>query len=468
MAGLTGTILLAALATGCKKDVPLDMPQEEDSGYEPGEELAGGTTTTFDIGQNAFNHPAANLTDAEATMFVVGNSFFTQNWVMAPSSTTGRDGLGPLFNAQSCSGCHLRDGRGRPSSSDEGTTGLLLRLSVPGTDIFGGPAPHPVYGTQFQPRSILGVADEGAFTVSYAPLPGAFADGTPFELQRPTYAIAGNYGPIGDALISPRVGQQLCGMGLLEAIPEAEVLANISAQNADGVSGRANYVHDAAQNTTVLGRFGWKANEPSVRQQTAGAFNGDIGITSSLFPADHCTSAQHDCGAAINGDDPGNAFELAPQTFDFVAFYTATLGVPVRRNAQDPTVLKGKALFRSIGCASCHRPSYITGGSAISPALAGQRIHPYTDLLLHDMGDALGDARPDFLAEGNEWRTPPLWGIGLFQTTNGHTRYLHDGRARDITEAILWHGGEGSAAQQRFLQMSAPEREALLAFLHSL
>lgn len=466
--GIAGTILLAALAPGCRKDVPLDGPSADGGGYEPGEELGGGATTTFDLGQNAFNHPAANLTDEEGSTFVVGNSFFTQNWVTAPSSTTGRDGLGPLFNAQSCSGCHLRDGRGRPAASAEGTTGFLLRLSVPGSDLFGGPAPHPTYGTQFQPLAILGVPNEGGFSIAYEPVPGTFADGTPYMLQRPSYTIAGAYGPIDDALVSPRVAQQLCGMGLLEAIPAFEILANQHIPNGDGVSGRANYVHDVALNATVLGRFGWKANEPSVRQQTAGAFNGDIGITSSLFPSDQCTSAQHDCLDAINGNDPGNAFELAPQTLDNVAFYTATLGVPVRRNAQDPTVLKGKALFTAAGCATCHRPAYVTGASAISPALAHQRIFPYTDLLLHDMGPGLADGRTDHLADGNEWRTPPLWGIGLFQTTNGHTRYLHDGRARDLTEAILWHGGEGAAAQERFRNMTASERQALLAFLHSL
>lgn len=464
------TVLLVICFAGCRKDGPLDVPDGNTGtdGYEPGEELSGGATTTGDLGENAFNHPAANLSSEENSRFVVGNSFFRQNWVTAPASTTGRDGLGPLFNAQSCTGCHLRDGRGFPSPEPLQVTGILYRLSIPGQDPTGGPLPHPAYGSQLQPHAILNVPDEGHMTIGHMAMPGTFADGTPYELQAPVYTFSGSsYGPMGDVLISPRVAQQLCGMGLLEAITEADVLAN--AQNtADGISGRPNQVYHAESGATVLGRFGWKANEPSVRQQTAGAFNGDIGITSSIFPEDHCTPAQPACLGAINGNNEGEDFELRPLTLDLVSFYTASLGVPKRRQVRDPQVLRGKAIFNDIGCAHCHRPKYVTGTSAVSPAFSGQTIYPYTDLLLHDMGPDLADGRPDFLADGQEWRTPPLWGIGLFQTTNGHTRYLHDGRARDINEAVLWHGGEAAVAQQRYRELPADQRQALLAFLHSL
>lgn len=470
IASIIGTVLLVAGLPGCRKDGPFEESPggTEPDGYEFGEELAGGATSTGDWGENAFNHAAANLSSEENSRFVVGNSFFRQNWVTAPASTLGRDGLGPLFNAQSCTGCHMRDGRGFPSMDPMQVTGILYRLSVPGTDAHGGPAPHPVYGSQQQPHSILGVPDEGHFSISYASVTGAFADGTSYELMRPTYTFSGSsYGAMDDAMVSPRVGQQLCGMGLLEAINEADILIN-TLNAADGISGRPNYVHHVESNSTRMGRFGWKANEPTVRQQTAGAFNGDIGITSSIFPYDHCTPAQPACTDAINGNDEGEAFELRPLTLALVSFYTSSLGVPRRRNVRDAQVLKGKAIFNDIGCAHCHRPKYITGTSAASPAFSGQTIYPHTDLLLHDMGPDLADGRPDFLADGQEWRTPPLWGIGLFQTTNGHTRYLHDGRARDLNEAILWHGGEAAPAQERYRQLPTDQRQALITFLNSL
>lgn len=443
-------------------------PEEAVDDYEPGEELSGGATTTSDLGENAFNHAATNLTDAENSLFVVGNSFFRQNWVTAPASTEGRDGLGPLFNAQSCSGCHLRDGRGAPPTAPGEVSGFLYRLSIPGSGPHGEPVPHVAYGSQFQPHSILGVTAEGGALITWVPVTGTYADGTPYELMRPTHTFLDlAYGPLDDASVSARVAPQVPGMGLLEAIAEADILANMATAQ-DGVSGRPNRVYDVEANAVVLGRFGWKANEPTVRQQTAGAFNGDIGITSSIFPADHCTPAQPACAGAINGNSGDDAFELKANTLDLVSFYTATLGVPKRRGAREPEVLAGKAIFNAIGCAACHRPKYVTGTSAISPALSGQIIYPYTDLLLHDMGPELSDGRPDFEADGNEWRTPPLWGVGLFQTTNGHTRYLHDGRARDLNEAVLWHGGEAAPAQERYRQLPATERQALLTFLRSL
>jgi CxxC motif-containing protein (DUF1111 family) len=443
------------------------MPSSDDSAYEPGEEFSGGDGTTFDFGFNAFNHPATNLTNEEDGFFVVGNSFFTQNWVIAPASTEGRDGLGPLFNAQNCGGCHFRDGRGRPPTVPNEVSGLLFRLSVPGTDNEGGPAPHPLYGGQVQPFGIPGVPDEATMQLVFDHINGTFTDGTAYELESPNYSFSGNYGSLSDALVSPRVAQQMCGMGLLEAITVSDLITNT--QNVtDGISGRLNMVWDVESQQPVVGRFGWKANMPNVRQQVAGAFNGDIGITSSIFPQDHCTPVQPACISAPNGNSDGDAFELKEHTLDRVTFYSATLGVPARRNAQDATVLKGKNVFNAIGCGSCHRAKYTTGPSIHSPALANQVIYPYTDLLLHDMGAGLADGRPDFLADGNEWRTPPLWGIGLFETTNGHTRYLHDGRARDINEAILWHGGEALPAQQRYLQLSVTDRAALISFLNSL
>lgn len=448
---------------GCK-------PENSISSYEAGEENSGGATTVFDFSQNAFNHSAANLTGDDETKFSVGNSFFRQNWVIAPSSTEGRDGLGPLYNATSCSGCHFLDGRGRPPLGNEGVTGFLLRLSIAGVGAHGEPMPHAVYGGQFQTLAIPGVQPEGEVSILYENISGAFADGTTYNLQKPSYLLTGNYGLLAGVLTSPRVAPQMSGLGLLEAIAEQDILKYVDEAdaNGDGISGRANYVWDFKNKQQQLGRFGWKANQPSLYQQTAAAFNGDIGITSSLFPSDHCTSAQADCSQAPNGNNASDSFELSDYQLSRTAFYAATLAVPGRRSAKDEIVLKGKKLFTDIGCAKCHIPSFTTASHPEISAVSNQKIYPYTDLLLHDMGSDLADNRPDFLANGNEWRTPPLWGIGLFQTVNKHTNYLHDGRARNLTEAILWHGGEGEVSKNSFKKLSAEERLSLLKFLESL
>jgi CxxC motif-containing protein (DUF1111 family) len=461
--GIGAVLFFTILLQGCK-------PEKANDGYEAGEENSGGATTIFDFSENAFNHSAPNISNDEETKFSVGNSFFRQNWVIAPSSTAGRDGLGPLYNALGCSGCHLKDGRGRAPMPGEGVTGFLFRLSTNGTDAHGGPAGDAIYGGQFQTLSIPGVQNEGSFTISYQTINGTYQDGTTYSLQQPTYNLNGNYGSLSNLLVSPRVAPQMSGLGLLAAINESELIARADEgdANGDGISGRANYVWDYKNQTLAFGRFGWKANQPNLFQQTAGAFNGDVGITSSLFPTDHCTSAQQDCLNAINGNDSAYNYELSDYQLDRVAYYSATLAVPGRRNAKDATVLAGKKLFTDAGCAKCHVPSYTTGTDPAIAAVSNQKIYPYTDLLLHDMGAALADNRPDYLASGSEWRTPPLWGIGLFLTVNGHTNYLHDGRARNLAEAILWHGGEADNAKEYFKKLNNTEREALIQFLQSL
>lgn len=442
----------------------------------------GGKTTVFSNGRNAFSLPAANLNDAERTRFVVGNSFFKRNWVQAPASTTARDGLGPHFLARSCGGCHVQDGRAQPPDfhnplAPQPFAGLLLRLSVPGTDAHGGPKHEPVYGDQFNTMGIHGVQGEGKVHLSYERIEGQYADGTPYTLEKPRYHLRNlAYGPMApDVMVSPRIAPQVIGLGLLEAIPEAEILANAQAQAASTgpIKGQPNYVWDAYAERMVLGRFGWKANVGSLAHQTAGAFLGDIGITSSRFPQQTCTPAQKDCLAAPNGNAKGRqGVEIEDYALDDVIFYQSTLAPAARRNAQDEGVLRGEALFHAAQCAQCHRPSYRTGVALFprlsSPALSGQDITPYTDLLLHDMGEALADGRPDFAAHGRQWRTPPLWGIGLLPAVNDHQRLLHDGRARGVAEAILWHGGEAEAAREQFRHLPAPDRAALVQFVESL
>jgi CxxC motif-containing protein (DUF1111 family) len=427
--------------------------------------LLGGETTSLSSGLNAFELSARNLDTEGHRTFEVGDSFFNQNWVSAPASTDARDGLGPTFNALSCSSCHTHDGRGRPPlNDDDPTRGLLIRLSIPGD---AGPEDDPVYGGQLQDRAILGVPAEGRVSIMYEEIAGHFADGEPYTLTRPVYMMEDlAFGPLHDGImLSPRVAPAMIGLGLLEAIPESVLLslADSGDEDGDGISGRPNMVTDLRTGEVVAGRFGWKAGQPTVEQQSAGAFNGDIGITSSLFPHENCPEAQTACVAAPTGGDP----ELPDDRLAKIAFYGRTLAVPSMRDVEDPQVRRGAELFLSAGCASCHVPKYETGDYEVA-ALAHQTIFPYTDLLLHDMGEALADDRPEGDATGREWRTPPLWGIGLVETVNGHTRFLHDGRARDLSEAILWHGGEAERSSEVFRSLSAGDREALVRFLKSL
>ncbi len=458
-----------------------------DTPPDPLGEKAGGNTTVFATGRNAFSFPAANLDDEERTRFVIGNSFFRRNWVEAPASTKARDGLGPHFIARSCGGCHVQDGRGEPPAifnrlgeTKDPTVALLIRLSIPGADAHGGPKHDPVYGDQFNNAGVQGVKPEGRVTLRYKTVKGKFSDGTPYELLDPSYGFAKlGYGPMHPGImLSPRIAPQIIGVGLLEAIAEADILANAADQAAaqGPIKGVPNRVWDAPSGQMMLGRFGWKGNVATIAHQTGGAFQGDMGITSKHFANETCTPTQKDCLAAPSGKSaaaqgqPG--VEIDDKTFNDVVFYQATLAPPARRNPNDAQVLRGQALFAQAQCAACHRPSYVTKEGPFphltSKALSGQRIWPYTDMLLHDMGERLADGRPDFGASGRQWKTPPLWGTGLIKDVNGHNRLLHDGRARGVLEAVLWHGGEAEASKDQVLKMNKAERDALVRFVESL
>lgn len=460
VAGLVAlpVLLWGLLAAGCGGPHP-----------EPGEELSGGAATVFEQGLNAFALPAPGLSREEARFFGVGNSFFNQNWVQAPASTTARDGLGPFFNARSCAACHFKDGRGRPPAFDgERSTGYLVRIAIPGRrDSLGSPLGDERYGTQIQDAAVLDFAPEATVIVEYEEVPGQFADGTPYALRRPIVSFRDEaYGPVGDLAVSGRVANQMAGMGLLEAVPEADLLALADPNDADGdgISGRVNRVWNVREQRYTLGRFGWKAEQPTVEQQVASAFHGDLGITTTIFDDENCTVAPAGCNEVPTGGSP----EFEDDDLAHTTLYASTLAVPARRDWADAEVLRGKALFEEIGCASCHVPELRTDESAVADALSNQTIRPHTDLLLHDMGDGLADGLAVFDATGREWRTPPLWGLGLIETVNGHTELLHDGRARDVTEAVLWHGGEAEAARERFRRLSRAERDALVRFLYSL
>ncbi|SFJ04945.1 di-heme oxidoredictase family protein [Celeribacter neptunius] len=457
---------------------------------------SGGAGTVADTGDDrAFSLPPATLPFDRKLDFELGNALFMKLWVSSPSSTKASDGLGPLYNARSCQSCHVNDGRGRPPMEDaDRSPSMFLRLSVPAADdapaselehylaALDGEAatartrPVPGYGGQLQDLSLPGLAPEGRMQILYEEIPVSLAGGEVITLRQPSYAIADPaYGALPEDLqLSPRVANPMIGLGLLEAIPAAEILAAADPEDrdGDGISGRANLVWSRRFEQVMLGRFGWKAGEPTVEEQSAAAFHGDIGISSPLFPtpSGDCTPEQAACRNAPNGAGDARGDEIDQAGLDLVTFYAQNLAVPARRDVAEPEVLRGKALFAAAGCAACHTPKHVTARleGAENTTRSFQLIWPYSDLLLHDMGAGLADKRPEARATGREWRTAPLWGIGLTAQVSGHTTLLHDGRARSLLEAILWHGGEAQAARDAVVQMPPDDRAALIRFLESL
>lgn len=416
--------------------------------------------------REAYTQPLPGLDDAGRERFFRGRSLFRQSWVVAPADDKA-SGLGPLYNRLACISCHQKNGRGRsPDGPDERMLSMLVRLSVPGRAADGGPRPHPAYGGQLNEEGIPGVPGEGRAALSWVELePLVLAGGERVARRRPRVAFLDlAYGDLTGTLFSLRVGQPVYGLGLLQAVPAATLVRLAREAKADGVRGAVNRVRDVATGSDVVGRFGFKANMPNLRQQIAGAFLGDLGITSPLFPAENCTPAQAACRAAPSGGHP----ELSAEELSALEFYLANLAPPAPRQPAAPQVKAGAAVFARLGCAVCHRPELETGPSPAFPLTASRRIAPYSDLLLHDMGPGLADGRPDYRAGGRDWRTPPLWGIGLVPLINEHSQYLHDGRARNLQEAIVWHGGEASRARQRYVAAAPAERAALLAFLQNL
>lgn len=456
---------------------------------EPGEEKPGGEATSRGSTDtpNAFSLSSGNMDFKRELDFKVGNGIFRKNWVSAPSSTDASDGLGPLFNSRACQNCHLKDGRGHPPLSTDvpDTSGsMLVRLSVPPASEDEkallaahkmNSLPDPTYGGQLQDFAIQGIKAEGKLNIVYTEQVVKLAGGDIVSLRVPAYSLTDlSYGAASpNIMLSPRVAPQMIGLGLLEAVPEEQILAHADPDDADkdGISGKPNLVWSREHNRVMLGRFGWKAGVPTIAQQTAEAFNGDIGLSTTMIPkgAGDCTPQETECLAAPTGDSPKSQnVEVGDDLFNMVVFYSKNLAVPARRQPDDPEVLKGKKLFYEIGCTACHTPKFVTGEAPGQPHLSHQLIYPYTDMLLHDMGDGLSDNRPEGEASGNEWRTAPLWGIGLTRIVNGHTLFLHDGRARNITEAILWHGGEAQGARDRFAALSKEDRDRLVTFVNSL
>jgi CxxC motif-containing protein (DUF1111 family) len=447
-------ILAIAIATSALLAAARTLPDDWRS--------TGGFTTAERTAQ-AYVQAGPLTTAQQQALFRQGEQLFRQRWVVAPSAL-GRWGRGPLSNGEVCTDCHANNGRGRPPlSPDEPLRAMLLRLSLAGDP----PRPHPAYGDQLQYQGVLGrVPGEGEATLAWHESAVTLGDGTRVQLRRPQVHLSGlNYGPIDSrVLLSARVAPPVFGLGLLEAVPERTLLVLVEQQRAQSMQGRLNRVPDVKAAPAAPGRFGLKANQATIRSQIATALHADLGVISPLFPEENCTPVQHECGTLSPGAQP----ELSAAELDALEFYIRMLAPPARRERDAVEVQHGERLFAQAGCAVCHAPVLRTGHHAASPQLARQTIHPYTDLLLHDLGDGLADGRPDFEAGPRDWRTAPLWGLGLSQTVNGNAWLLHDGRARSIEEAILWHGGQAWAPREAYRAMTRAQRAALAAFVRSL
>lgn len=455
----------------------------------------GGAATSFATpDHNAFSQPSENIDLERRMQFFVGNGFFRKLWVTAPSSTIGSDGLGPLYNARACQRCHLKDGRGHPPEGPgDRAVSFVFHISRPltadtdaaaalrdATEAYLGAEyaaiePDPVYGVQIQDFAIPGHVPEAQVSITYEEFEVELSGGETATLRRPTYGLdALGYGPLDPAsTLSPRIAPQMIGLGLLEAIPAADILAGADPEDADGdgISGRPSFVWSREFGRPMLGRFGWKASTPTVMAQSSDAFHVDMGLSTPLHPEGYgeCSSTQAACRAAPDGgSDVHGGFEVGQEALDLTVFYSRNLAPPARRDLDDPQVLRGKQIFYETGCVSCHRPKFVTHRLDGRPEQSFQLIWPYSDLLLHDMGEGLADHRAVGVASGREWRTAPLWGVGLTEAVSGHTYFLHDGRARSLLEAILWHGGEAQPMRDAVVAMPPEDRAALIRFLESL
>lgn len=498
---ITGTVITLPLLWACS---PAEQKSHDVPPFDATELSPGGKASVKFKPFPSFELPAANLPRSQRPDFHAGKALARQPWIKAPTATDARDGLGPVYNARTCLSCHINGGRGPvPADSETPLFAAFVRISIPGHDTVEGSVAEPVYGHQIQGQSISLSHQLRSSTESTSPTedpeapPEAYVyvnwqtksvtypDGQQQQLRHPQLSFERlGYGELHPQLMtSLRAAPALHGVGLLELIPETAInhLADPDDTNGDGISGRRNQVWDFSTGHIVPGRFGWKANRADLHIVTAGAFNGDVGITNPMFPEQPCTDAQLRCKKTPDGNN-AEGVELPEHLLQLVINFTRNLGVPTRKgrayspsssNPEEPLpddfLSDGRALFYQIGCDSCHTPSYTTAvAEAPNSHLGEQIIWPYTDLLLHDMGPDLADNRPDYEASGSEWRTPPLWGIGLSQRVNGHANLLHDGRARSIEEAILWHGGEASGSQQSFMTLKKTQRSELIKFVESL
>lgn len=460
------SILTVLILAGCSDKKVQDHTSTKKSTAEKSTKTKSRKYFTECKSKMAFMRKAKGLSNDEIDQFVLGKSFFRIPWVEAPSATTARDGLGPLFNANTCMHCHPGNGAGIAVNKDGSMSrSLLLRLSHKNPKDTAslkkaGFEPDSTYGAQLSKHGNHYVIAEGTSVVAYEKIEGSYPDGSKYSLRKPSYSVINKgYGEFDeDTILAPRIGSALIGLGQLELISEKDILAfqDIDDKNGDGISGKANYAFDPETNSTKLGRFTWKASATTVKHQSAGAAHNDMGLTNPLFPMHNCTKKQKAC---MEESQKGKfEFELPAKRLNAIAFYLSNLAIPKQRKAEEH--LEGAEIFKTINCTACHVESYTTASSI--------EIKPYSDLLLHDMGEELADGRSEFLASGSEWRTAPMWGIGLYEKVSGEANYLHDGRARSLEEAILWHGGEAEESKKEFMALDKNSREKVLYFLNSI
>ena len=442
-----------------------------------------------DNGLFMFQQPQNNIGMQNMQRFVEGRQRIHSSFRTGEHNEPGNDpylpfaGLqGPRFNQSACIGCHINNGRSpAPMALNQRLDSMAVLAAA--IDANGKQVPHPRYGTAIQMNAMAadGTPQDWGNSVRVAGFDTRsvkLVDGTTVELRKPTLGFDG---PVPDAY-SLRAAQPMIGTGLLEAIPEADILARVrSTPDEDGVKGQPNFVFDPETGAVRLGRFGWKASKATLRQQAAAALLQDMSVTSPVYPNRACLTGP--AGCTSGGVEKG----ISEADLQSIARYLALVAVPAQRSLAsgfpkgvapldehrvDPAqVSAGASIFQGIRCAACHTVEMKTGSGHLMAEVRNQTIRPYTDLLLHDMGAGLADTLVEGQASGNMWRTAPLWGIGYTDKVMGNSAkvgYLHDGRARNLTEAILWHGGEAERARQRFENLSRGDREALLAFLKSL
>lgn len=478
------TGLVATLSACDKPDTDTENKAQAPA-FEQSEMLTGGGLTHKRL-YASYLYPGEQLSSKQQLKFWTGFSFFRDPWVAAPSATGNRDGLGPLFNTRSCIACHTAGSRAKVDEIGHILPlSLVVRLGSKDANIS---SVDPIYGGQIQPRAIsyrltdAAMVKQSPYTdnvgeawldKSYSKISGSFADGELYQLLKPSYQLTTlAYGELAPHIgLSVRLAPNIFGMGLLNAINTADLLSqeDINDSDGNGISAKYNRVPNVITGAIEVGRFGFKAKQPNLHQQVAAAFRDDIGITNTSFPDESCTNTQMACNyAAEYGGHSLADLEIPDNRLDFTVTFNELLGVPPARNLKSERVQAGRTLFYQAKCQQCHTPKYVTGENYPVKALAKQTIWPYTDLALHDMGEGLADGVYEFKANGQEWRTPPLWGIGLQQYKTGQQRFLHDGRARTISEAILWHGGEAEPAKQAYVALTKQQRDALVKFVKAI
>lgn len=427
----------------------------------------GSDFVTSEKNKSVLLNPIKNLNDEDYDKFILGRSFIKIPWVEAPSATTARDGLGPLFNANTCNSCHPKNGRGTLyNNSNKISRSLIAKVSIKNDGSeehqklakYKGSVPEPTYGGQFSINAIHDLKFEAKPHIEYESIKVNFPDGEIDTIYKPIYSLTDlQYGKLHkDSILTFRLAPSLNGLGLIEDISDEDILKNVDEhdKNSDGISGRANYVYSPVSKKIEIGRYSWKAHTASIKHQIADAAHNDMGLTTTVFPNENCTKLQSDCN---NAEKPRDAIDITDLRLNAMDFYIKNRKTYSAKKTKK--YLEGLKIFKSIDCAKCHINTFTTK--------SGIKIAPYTDVLLHDMGEGLADGRTEFKASGSEWRTAPLWGLALHEKINKKTpRLLHDGRAKDFQEAILWHGGEATKSKELYKNLKKEERKKLLEFLN--